>query len=683
MLKKSKKCVISCFKRWARTNWAAFASMHKQVKIGVLTLSMSLLTLSFEPVLAQVEKSDTLKHFELKEAKVITQKSNPTRGMISPVEVYNRNKMKTSPITTFEDVLKINPAVDLRQRGAQAIQADISLYGGTADQTMIMLNGINFTDARTGHQSHSLPIDIEGISSIHLIGGVPGIGAFTGAINISTSPLKPNYIKTSFTTGQYGYKYVNLSSAISNENISAMIIGSVRNSDGYTDNTDYNNSNLFSRITAKTNLGRLDFQIGYQDRFFGANGFYSLLYPNQSEKTSTYLTSLKWSKIFHKNIKLNSFISYRKNLDRFELFRDNEGAASWYSGHNYHMTDNYGIGINMLYSWPYGITGIGLDYTYNHIYSTVLGNDLASPKTISGENGKYYTKEAERHIINGWLKHQIKLGKFNLKGSLNIAHSSYGNSTMWSLGTDYYITNALSVGASTSRSMRLPTFTDLYYITRTHTGNANLTPEKATTYRLSSTYNFLGSPDNNIKLFGSVYYRKGEDIIDWIKPHDEDKWLSSQITNINTFGAECMASYSSLKFLRELILSYGYLNSDKDANKYISKYALDYLKHKFAVQTCIEPIKDLKLNIIGSWNDRTSEFVNTAGELESYKPYWMFNARLSYTLDNHYSKTSKVNNFKTEIYLDIQNIFDIQYYDFGGLIQLGRWISVGISFCLF
>ena len=182
MNKNSKKSVTPCFKRWSRKNWSVFASLHKVVKIGVLSLGMSILTLPYNVALAQKQANDTVRKEMLDEIKVVTQRSNPTRGMISPVQAYSRVKMVNLPLQTVETALKVNPAVDLRERGAKGVQADISLFGGSTDQTMIMLNGVNFTDAQTGHQSHALPIDLEGVSGINLIGGVPGIGAFTGGV---------------------------------------------------------------------------------------------------------------------------------------------------------------------------------------------------------------------------------------------------------------------------------------------------------------------------------------------------------------------------------------------------------------------------------------------------------------------------------------------------------------------
>lgn len=88
------------------------------------------------------------------------------------------------------------------------------IRGGSFDQTMVMLNGINFTDARTGHQSHSLPIDIDCIAGIDLIDGVSGVGAYAGALNIRTMPLKSRYLRIEAAGGDDGYAYGNLSGAV-------------------------------------------------------------------------------------------------------------------------------------------------------------------------------------------------------------------------------------------------------------------------------------------------------------------------------------------------------------------------------------------------------------------------------------------------------------------------------------
>ena len=185
------------FRRWCRKGYAAFASLRRQVTIGVLSVSMSTILLSTTtPVQAQTVDSLTIaRELEIEKVEVTGVKATPTRSTMSSTSVFDRKAGASAPVQTLESVLRLSPAIDLRERSGRGTQADIMIRGGSFDQTMVMLNGINFTDARTGHQSHSLPIDIDCIAGIDLIDGVSGVGAYAGALNIRTMPLKSRYLR--------------------------------------------------------------------------------------------------------------------------------------------------------------------------------------------------------------------------------------------------------------------------------------------------------------------------------------------------------------------------------------------------------------------------------------------------------------------------------------------------------
>jgi Outer membrane cobalamin receptor protein len=139
--------------------------------------------------------ADTLsteKRIRLDSAEIVGNHMSPTRSAMSQTIFYNRKNEAAAPFQTLESVLRVSPSFDIRERGGKGIQTDISIRGGSFDQTMVMLNGINFTDARTGHQTHSLPIDIESIAGIDLIDGVSGTGAYAGAIISGLSHFIPN-----------------------------------------------------------------------------------------------------------------------------------------------------------------------------------------------------------------------------------------------------------------------------------------------------------------------------------------------------------------------------------------------------------------------------------------------------------------------------------------------------------
>ena len=176
MKKHSTAKPIPCFKRWSRTNYAVFASLHRQVTIGVLAVGMSILLLTTETAAAQqADTSGVSRVMRIEPVGVTGTRLSPSRSIQSQTPVFDRGTEAAAPFQTLEDALRLSPSIDIRERSGKGVQADISIRGGSPDQTMMLLNGINFTDARTGHQTHSLPIDMDCVSGIELIEGIPGV----------------------------------------------------------------------------------------------------------------------------------------------------------------------------------------------------------------------------------------------------------------------------------------------------------------------------------------------------------------------------------------------------------------------------------------------------------------------------------------------------------------------------
>ena len=93
------------------------------------------------------------------------------------------------PVHDLQDLLKFASAVDVRQRGNNGVQADISIRGSSFDQVLILLNGIQLNDPQTGHHNLNLPVSYD-IDRIEILEGpsarLYGPNAFAGAINIIT-----------------------------------------------------------------------------------------------------------------------------------------------------------------------------------------------------------------------------------------------------------------------------------------------------------------------------------------------------------------------------------------------------------------------------------------------------------------------------------------------------------------
>lgn len=76
----------------------------------------------------------------------------------SLAQVIPYAQLAASPANGLAEVLEYLPDLDVRQRGPVGIQSDISLRGGTFDQSAVLLNGISLNNPQTGHFSTDIPI---------------------------------------------------------------------------------------------------------------------------------------------------------------------------------------------------------------------------------------------------------------------------------------------------------------------------------------------------------------------------------------------------------------------------------------------------------------------------------------------------------------------------------------------
>ncbi|MDO9341344.1 MAG: TonB-dependent receptor plug domain-containing protein, partial [Bacteroidales bacterium] len=292
--------------------------MNKVIKICTLCLAYNIIVIP-EKTQAQIS-SDSLqiKGYELDDV-VVTAERTPVEAQQAAriVTIITKSEIERAPAQSLNDLLRYIAGVDIRQRGPLGAQADISIRGGTFDQTLILLNGVNITDPQTGHHNLNLPIDIESIERIEILQGPAaksfGPNAFNGAINIIAGSSKPNHIRSSGMSGQHGlYKAsVNISNTIGY--FKHFISISRMSSDGYIKNTEFSNTNIFYQAKYNHKAGSFDFQTGYNLKDFGANSFYSLKYPNQFEATKTEFVSLKYQS--NTIIKFAPTFYLRRHLD--------------------------------------------------------------------------------------------------------------------------------------------------------------------------------------------------------------------------------------------------------------------------------------------------------------------------------------------------------------------------------
>lgn len=590
------------------------------------------------------------------------------------VEEVKADELRKMPVESTDALLRLLPGVDIRQRGTGSTQADISIRGGSFDQVLVLVNGVNVTDPQTGHHNLNLPVDLNDLQRVEVLQGAAsrryGSQAFSGAINFVTGPGDKNNLKVALTTGAFDTNSQQLSYSTGKKIRNYTSVGHY-SSDGHRINTDYDISNVYNRTVWKTKrIGTFDAKFSRQYKSFGANGFYGLAYPNQFEHTRTRLSSLNWENQYDK-LYLQASLYRRRHYDRFELYRDFQGASASYTQHNYHKTTVNGGELNARLSTAIGQFTAGLDLRNDHIYSTKLGQPIVGklPKnTDERRRDIHYTHEAERSLTNAYAGYTGSMGPVFVSAGLSLSHSyDFGLKHHYGADLSYFFTNELSAYVSANTSSRLPTFTDLYYSDPIRKSNPVLKPETAQTYEGGVAYG-----EKNLGIKAGFFTRFGQNIIDWIKYPENNFWQSENLTALYTQGIYLSAEYipEAGPFTR-LSASYQVMNADKKADGFDSKYALDYLKHQLTGRVQHRVLK----NVDASWTlllkDRAGSYADFAsGAPIDYKPHLLVSSRLSWNLK------------RTQFYADANNLFNVKYVDFGGLPMPGFHVSAGVKWQL-
>ncbi|MCL6103521.1 MAG: TonB-dependent receptor [Bacteroidetes bacterium] len=669
------------FKKWGRKGFSIFSSMHKVVQIATLsTIYLTFATPANAERSLLVATNDTLqpiKEQEVEEVVVSAQRIPVAFSQTARiVQVIGKEELANAPVHDLQDLLKFVSNVDVRQRGGNGVQADISIRGSSPDQVLILLNGIPLNDPQTGHHNLNLPVSFDAIDRIEILEGpasrLYGPNAFSGAINIITSQKTSPSLIGRFSGGQYGLFESALSSSFKTGKLTSSLSADYKRADGALKNTDFKIGNAYYHGSWSYPTGKLEFQGGYTDRGFGANDFYTPAYPNQYERIKTIFASVKATS--EGTLHLTPSFYWRRNQDRFELFRDFAGAPSWYLMHNYHLTDTYGSNLSGWANTGLGKLAFGTDFRSENIWSTVLGKEMDNPVDVPGENGIKFNHADNRSNLSLYGEYSHHFGPIDISGGV-MANWNSSLGRKWKLypGFDvaWKIISPLKLYVSVNKSLRMPTYTDLYYKSATNIGNPDLQPEEALSFEYGLKYN-----NSWLTTHVAIFERWGKNMIDWVRQPNETLWYAKNLTDLNTKGIEVSAKinpsllFGKEIFIRSLDVSYGYLTQDKASGTLISKYLLDYLKHKIDIRLTHGICSNLSASWMISYQDRNGTFTlwdgNKYGSEVEYAPIWLVDSRINWA-KNQFT-----------LFLEASNLLNKTYFDYGNVEQPGVWAKAGI-----
>ena len=514
-----------------------------------------------------------------------TRISLPFKKNSRTINIITAKDIKNSAATNVADLLQQVTGVDVRRRGTGGGQSDLYIRGGGFDQTLLLIDGIKMDDAQTGHHSMNAALPIEVIERIEIIKGpaarIFGQNAFTGAINIVTKKRLNNKVSINVEAGSFGQLNGSVTLGKETENSSIIAHVGALTSDGYRNNSDYNNQNYFLKGIFNKKKQPIEVIATFFDKKFGAENFYTTNVTfNEYEETQNSLIGV--STTFKSNkFNVTPRIYWRRGQDMFLLRRDDPGFYR-----NFHITNKIGVETNASYTSDIGITGFGVDFSRFSIQSNNLG-------------------ERVRTMANFFLEHRFKSGSFDITPGIAATYfSDFKFNAFPGLDIGVQISDKVRLYGNVGYTFRAPTFTDLYYSDPATSGNPNLEPEKAFAQEIGLKYS-----DDKFSGSLAIFNRDSEDLIDYVRQNTSvNIFTAANIAEVSTQGIEFESAYNFKmnNYNQTITFGYTYLNDDiLDQNKDLSRYSLNTLKHQLITRFTSQLFKNVRQNIIYKHAERT------------------------------------------------------------------------------
>ncbi|MGH1516825.1 TonB-dependent receptor plug domain-containing protein [Chryseobacterium sp. JK1] len=562
--------------------------------------------------------------------------STPYKSANQNITVITKEEITNSPAKSIDEILQQVPGMDIRRRGANGVQSDIGFRGSSFEQVLLLLNGIRMNDSQTGHNNMNIPVDLQDVEKIEIIKGPAarrfGQNAYAGVINIITKTTPGKRVKISAEGGDYGSYGLGLNAQVGNEKFSNSLQANSASSEGYMYNTDYEIRNAFYQGKLNIKNGDLKLQAGFSEKKFGANGFYSSkAATEQYEETQASIVSVAHQQTFGK-LRLNSNVYWRRGQDMYLFNRQNPSIYR-----NMHIGNNVGGEVNSSYQWGLGTTGVGVELRKELLVSSNLGN-------------------RNRFVSQIFFEHHFSLldKKLNISPGISWAnYSKEGNFFYPGLDVGYNFTPNSKVYGNIAKVHRVPTFTDLYYISKTEQGNPALLPENAISSEIGYQY-------QNSKILAKIsgFMRNSDNSIDWIKNNPNDLvWYAQNVGEIKTKGIEAEVNQRLTDWLRYSV-GYTYINSNyKETNGLVSRYILDNLKHQVVAKLETKFLKSFTNELVYRYNERVN--------LGTYN---LLDEKISFAKKDY------------AVYILINNIANTKYTEAFGVEMPQRWFHIGFSY---
>lgn len=568
------------------------------------------------------------------------------------IQVINRAQIMALPAQSVAELLTWISGVDLRQRGPQGAQADLSIMGSTFEQVLVLIDGVPMRDAQTGHLMMNLPIDIQQIERIEVIKGtaarIYGANALAGAVNIVTRELAEEMVLAQLWTG--------INTPLDGDTVTSYLQAGARVSVGWKNEIEsqrhqidvsyfdsegyrYNSTNTQQRLgyRGRINLGANDAHLhlsgGMVRNETGANGFYAFPFDVDAfEATETIYGSARYRTVLG-SWKVQPLLYMRYSHDDYIFIREQPEVYR-----NNHFNTAAGAELHVSRSNRSGEFGAGYESRAEIIHSNNLGEHKRFYHSFYGE--QRLTFENSAVVVIGAMAQYSNVFGLNVYPGIEFSTP---------------LLRSLRLFGNAGLGSRNPSFTDLYYSDRSNMGNPSLKPEQAVNSELGFKWN-----DEILQVETGAFVRRTNNFIDYTRSNEDDLWMPENFQMVTISGVD---SRLRLRFqsdkksaLENISISHTALWGKLGNTTSFSKYALNHLRHQVIAQARLRLFSRFSVQLVSRYLERINA--------ESFQVYDM---RMGA-------------NFNTvDIALDVNNLLNETYVESGYVPMPGRVMRLSVT----
>ncbi len=501
---------------------------------------------------------------------------NTLSESLQSVNVMTRVEIEAAPAATLAELLVMVAGVDIRRRGGAGVQADVGIRGTAYEQTLVLVNGVPLKDPQTGHHDLNVPVPLEQVERIEVVRGPGGIAyggnATGGLVNIVTREPTETEYGVGLRAGSFSTRDVRAHVGGSGASSGHLLSASAHVSDGHLPKSRSDSDLRQAMYTGHAHFeaGSLTWGLGAEDKEFGAWKFYTADFPDQREEISSRLAYVAGqTRIGEWEVAPRVF--WRGHED---WFRTMVGETAFI---NEHETDVRGVQLGSRRAVGAGTLAFGAALTRENIESSALDDH-------------------RRTETSAWLVHRQALGeRANLEAGLNVIEfSDYGSELLPSVGIGYRFSPNWQGFLSSTRSARVPSWTEQFLLTGGNVGSPDLQPERSAYHEAG-----LRFIDRDHRLAVAVFERRTDRLIDWARDPGSVTWMADNFDGHRTRGGEIEWRWQprELTGIRYLSASWTTLSTRLDDRGQDIKYALDYPRQSLTAAGLFELAAGFELSV--------------------------------------------------------------------------------------